>query len=211
VNALSTSAIILLAGGLASRLGSDKALYPLAGKPMIRHITDRISGLSDELWVVIARHASSIEYSRILPSFIRVVNDEREGKSPLIGIVTGLRAAKSPYATVLSCDIPFVNRQVIQLLLTSALGAEAAIPRSEKGCLEPLQAVYQRDIMLEESEQVLAEKRLSPTDAISRLTHVAYVSIEDQIKPMDPELKTFFNVNTRQDVERAEEILRRGD
>jgi molybdopterin-guanine dinucleotide biosynthesis protein A len=207
---MTASTVILLAGGLGSRLGSDKALYPLAGKPMVRHIVDRLSGLSDDFWVVIARNASPSEYSKVLPGFVRIVNDIPEGKGPLIGIVTGLRAARSQYAIVLSCDIPFVNRQVIQLLLTSASGAEAAIPRSKEGHLEPLHAVYHRDSMLHEADQTLAERRLSPIDSINRLTHVIYVSIEDAIKPIDPDLRTFFNMNTREDIKRAEEILKRG-
>jgi molybdopterin-guanine dinucleotide biosynthesis protein A len=207
---MATSSVILLAGGLGSRLGSDKALYPLASKPIIRHITDRISGLSDEFWVVIARNASPSEYSKALPTFARIINDVPEGKSPLIGIVTGLRAASSQYAIVLSCDIPFVNRLLIQLLLRKASGAEAAIPRSKAGHLEPLQAVYRRDSMLREAEQALAEGCLSPIDAISRLTRVVYVSIEDEIRTMDPELRTFFNMNTRGDVERAEAIIKDG-
>jgi molybdopterin-guanine dinucleotide biosynthesis protein A len=207
---MTTSAVILLAGGLASRLGSDKALYSVAGKPLIRHITDRISGLSDEFWVVVARNASTGEYSKVLPSSTRIINDIPGGKSPLIGIVTGLRAASSQYAIVLSCDIPFVNRRVIQLLLRRASGAEAAIPRSKAGHLEPLQAVYLRDSMLREAEKALAEKRLSPIAAISRLTRVIYVSIEDEIRTIDPELRTFFNMNTREDVERAEVIFKDG-
>jgi molybdopterin-guanine dinucleotide biosynthesis protein A len=202
-----TRAVILLAGGLASRLGSDKALQPIAGKPLIRHIIDRISGLSDEFLVVVARNAPTSEYSEALPDFARVIGDELEGKSPLIGIVTGLRAIKSRYAIVLSCDIPFVSRQVIQLLLERASGADAVIPRSREGHLEPLQAVYRRDSMLHEAEHSLSSGRLSPSDAISRLTRVVFVSIEDEIAKIDPELRTFFNVNTRQDVAEAEMIF----
>jgi molybdopterin-guanine dinucleotide biosynthesis protein A len=88
--------------------------------------------------------------------------------------------------------------------LERALGADAAIPRSKEGHLEPLQAVYRRDSMLHEAEQSLGNGRLSPSDAISRLTRVVFVSIEDEIAKIDPELRTFFNVNTRQDVAKAE-------
>jgi len=206
-DSMSTIAVVLLAGGLGSRLGSDKALQLVAGKPLIRYIIERISGLSDEFIVVIGRDASRSEYSKVLPDFARIINDEPEGKSPLVGIVTGLRAIRSHYATVLSCDLPFVNKEVIQLLLERASGADAAIPRSRAGHLEPLQAVYRRNPMLQEAEQALAKGRLSPIDAINRLEQVVYVSIEDEIKKIDPELRTFFNVNTKQDVARAEMIL----
>jgi molybdopterin-guanine dinucleotide biosynthesis protein A len=205
---MTTSAVILLAGGLGSRLGSDKALYPVAGKPMIGRVADRVSGLSDEFFVVIARNASQIKYSQVLPDFAEVINDELEGKTPLIGMVTGLRAAKSQFAIVLSCDIPFVNRRLIRLLLEKASGADAAIPKWRAGHLEPLQAAYRRDSMLRESELALARGLLSPVDAINKLFKAEYVSIEDEVRKIDPSLRTFFNVNTRDDVARAEMILK---
>jgi molybdopterin-guanine dinucleotide biosynthesis protein A len=62
--------------------------------------------------------------------------------------------------------------------------------------------------MLHEAEQVLAKGQLSPIDAINGLARVVYVSIEDEIRRIDPELRTFFNVNTRQDVARAEMMIK---
>jgi molybdopterin-guanine dinucleotide biosynthesis protein A len=205
---LPLTAIILLAGGRSSRMGSNKALYSVGGEPMVRRITDRLSGLSDEFLVVIARHASRAEYAGILPNFVKVINDELEGKTPLVGIITGLRAAKSQYAIVLSCDIPFVNSHVIQLLLKRASGADAAVPKWKAGHLEPLQAAYRKVPMLHEAEQTLAKGELAPIDAISRLSKVVYVSVEGEIKIIDPELRSFVNVNTRQEVSMAEMILR---
>jgi len=205
----STRAVIVLAGGLGSRLGTNKPLRQLAGKPLINHVIDRVSSLSNEIIVVIARDASRSEYSKILPSSVRIINDEPAGKSPLVGIVTALRATKVEFAVILTCDIPFVNRNVVKLLLERAANAEAAVPRWKEGQLEPLQAVYLRESTLPEAEEALANGRLAPTDLLNSLRKIVYVSIEDEIKPLDPELRTFFNVNTRQDLEKAEMILGR--
>jgi molybdopterin-guanine dinucleotide biosynthesis protein A len=202
-----TFAVIILAGGLASRLGTDKALQTVAGKPLIKHIIERVSELSDDLIVVIARDASKRKYSVTLPNSAKVMNDEPEGKSPLVGIVTGLRATNSRYAVVLSCDTPFVNRRVLHLLMDRVSDADAVIPRSKSGHLEPLQAVYRTVPMLHESEQALMRGALSPIDSINNLARVAYVSIEDEIEKIDPGLRTFFNVNTKQDVATAEIML----
>jgi molybdopterin-guanine dinucleotide biosynthesis protein A len=192
-------------------MGSNKALCLIAGKPMVRQITDRLSGLSDEFLVVIARNASRGEYASILPDFVKVMNDELDGKTPLVGIITGLRETKSKYAIVLSCDMPLVNSDVIQLLLKRASGADAAVPRWNAGHLEPLQAAYRRDAMLREAEYALADGELAPVNAISRLRKVVYVSVEGEIKTVDPELRSFINVNTKQDVSMAEMILRQKD
>jgi molybdopterin-guanine dinucleotide biosynthesis protein A len=202
--------IVLLAGGLGSRLGSNKALHLLAGKPLIRHVVDRVADLAEKILVVIARNASPREFREILPDSVLVVRDEQEGKTPLVGIITGLSTVRSDYAIILSCDIPFVNKNVLQLVLERAQGADASVPIWKTGKLEPLQAVYRRNRMLDKAKEALSEGKLSPKDAISRLSHVVYVSVEDEISRIDSELSTFFNVNTRNDVAQAEMILKRG-
>jgi molybdopterin-guanine dinucleotide biosynthesis protein A len=202
------TAIVLLAGGLGSRLGANKPLQRVADEPLISRVIERVSGLSDELLVVIARGTSSGDYASAIPNFVRVINDDREGKSPLIGIVSALRALKSEYAVVLTCDIPFVNQRVVRLLMERVLGAEAAVPRWRTGHLEPLQSAYLRKPMLQKSEEALTDGSLSPLDAIRKLGRVTYISIEEEVKRLDPDLRTFFNVNTKEDLAKAEMMIR---
>jgi molybdopterin-guanine dinucleotide biosynthesis protein A len=204
----STAAIIILAGGLGSRLGANKPFERLAGKPLVTHVIDRVSGLSDEFVVVVARDAPRAEFLRAVPEPVKVINDQLEGKSPLIGIVTALRTITSQYAVVLSCDVPFVSKPVIQLLLERALRTDAAVPRWKSGRLEPLQAVYRSEPMLREAEEARSEGCLSPADVINRLAKVTYVSVEDELRQLDPGLATFFNVNTKDDVAKAELIFK---
>jgi molybdopterin-guanine dinucleotide biosynthesis protein A len=183
-------------------------LHPLAGKPLIRYVVDRVLGLCDECIVVVAKNSPKDSYRQILPGLVEVINDELEGKSPLVGMVTALRASKAHFAVVLTCDIPFVNRRVIQMLIERSLAADATVPRWNSGLLEPLEAIYRRNPVLRATEEALARGQLSPLDVINRLVHVQYVSIEDEVRPIDPEFRTFFNVNTRDDLAKAETILR---
>jgi molybdopterin-guanine dinucleotide biosynthesis protein A len=198
---------IVLAGGRSSRFGSNKALQTLAGKALIRYVTDRVSNAVDELIVVIGHRESAAEYQAVLPNSVRVMNDDREGKNPLIGIVTGLQAAASEYAAILSCDTPFVRASVIDFLFRRALNADAAIPKWDAGRIEPLQAAYQRVAALRASQEVLSDKDASHKEMISRLVRVAYVSVEREIKGIDSSLNTFFNINTREDLSVAERML----
>jgi len=204
---VNSAGVIMLAGGLGSRLGSNKPLQRVADKPLISHVIEGLSGLSEEVLVVIARDAPRNEFVNVLPDYVRVLNDEPEGKSPLIGIVTALRHVKSRYAVVLTCDVPFVNIQVIRLLLKHAENADAVVPRWNTGHLEPLHAVYRCEPTWDEAEKALHEGNLSTADLINKLARVIFVSIEDEIKPIDHELRTFFNVNTREDLAKAELIL----
>ena len=199
--------VVVIAGGLSSRFGSNKGLHTLDGKAMLTRIVERASEVSRELVVVIAKDESKIQYSHLLPDHVRIVNDEPKGKSPLVGMATGLRVLGTRYVAVLSSDIPFVSPNVIAFLFQRASDMDAAIPRWKSGHLEPLHAVYSREPMLLRSEELLKNGLSSPLDAIQRLSHPVFISIEEEIKRIDPELRTFFNINTKQDLAEAEKLL----
>ena len=205
----SKRAAIILAGGESSRFGSNKALQLLAGKPLICHVAERLSQIADETLVVIGYREPRAEYEATLPPSVRVLNDDREGKTPLIGIATGLHAAKSDYAVICACDIPFVNEEVIKLLFQGVSGADAAIPRWNAGYIEPLEAVYRVTTTLKAARETLALSGPPLRVMISKLTQVVYVSVEDEIGRVNPNLQTFFNVNTKEDMDRAEELYSR--
>jgi molybdopterin-guanine dinucleotide biosynthesis protein A len=138
------------------------------------------------------------------------VNDVQEGKNPLLGIVTGLQAARSDYTLISACDTPFVNEEVIKLLFQRASGADAAIPRWNKGNIEPLEAVYRTVSTLHAARETLTLSNLPLREMIGRLGRVVYVSVENEISKIDHDLITFFNVNTREDMGMAEKMLRSG-
>jgi molybdopterin-guanine dinucleotide biosynthesis protein A len=202
----SRRAAIVLAGGESSRFGSNKALAVLAGKPLISHVTRHLSNVVDEILVIIGHGESRAEYKAVLPSSVRVMNDEREEKTPLIGIVSGLGAASSGYALISACDIPFVNEEVVELLFQRASGADAAIPKWRKGDIEPLEAVYRTASTLKAARATLVPSGLPLTEMIGKLAQVVYVSVEDDIMRVDPDLRTFFNVNTKEDMVSAERL-----
>jgi len=198
---------IILAGGLSSRFGSNKALQTLAGKPLICHMIERVSRVAGDVVVVLGRGEARTTYDAVLPLHVKVVNDDREGKNPLVGMVAGLGAIESDYTAILACDVPFVNSEVIELLFRRALKADAAIPRWNRQRIEPLQAVYCRAPTLRAALETLIPPDLSIEDMIMKLGRVVYVSVEDEIANIDRDLNTFFNINTREDLATAEKIL----
>jgi len=202
----SKRAAIVLAGGRSLRFGSNKALQTLGGKPLICHVIDRLASL-DDIAVVIGRRERATKYRAVLPKRVRVINDYEEGKNPLIGVVSGLQSAVSDYVAVLACDAPFVNDAVIDFLFRCALDGDAAVPRWDGGRIEPLQAVYQRLPALSAAQEALGDKDASHREMINRLRRVVYVSVESEIRRIDPSLHTFFNINTREDLSIAKRIL----
>jgi len=199
--------VIILAGGISSRLGQDKGLVLLANKHMIMYVLDKTRDLVDENLVVVSSKIQAERYSRTLGSNVNVLVDNLDIRSPLVGVATGLERAKGKYSLLLPCDTPFVSREILQLLLELCINKNAAIPRRPNCYTEPLQAAYGTEPALEAAREALRAGDLNVQAMTSRLRGVRYVSTL-VLEQLDPDLKTFFNVNTAMDLKKAENMLK---
>jgi molybdopterin-guanine dinucleotide biosynthesis protein A len=201
------STAIILAGGASTRLGQDKGLLTLAGKPLIRYVLDAVDNMVDEKLVVVNSETQAEGYSKTLSSEIRVIVDKGKGKTPLLGAETGFKAANGEYSLLLPCDTPFVSRQVLALLLDLRKNKTAVIPRWPNCYIEPLQAVYRTVPSLEAAKTSLSKDKSNMRSMIDRLQGIRYVSTL-VLQELDPELRTFFNINTLLDLKKAETIVK---
>jgi molybdopterin-guanine dinucleotide biosynthesis protein A len=204
---LNNSAIIL-AGGFSKRFGKEKGLVSLGGKPLILHVTEKVASFVDEYVIVVSSEVQKEKLRRALPAESRVVVDFLQVRSPLVGTLTGLENVSGEYVLVLPCDSPFVSGPVISLLLELCVGKAAVIPRWTNGYIEPLQAVYSVDLAKASAKKALEDGKLDMRSMIKKLRGVRYVSTI-VLRQLDPQLLTFFNVNTPIDLKRAELILKR--
>ena len=99
---------MVLAGGEGRRMGGrDKGLEPFAGLPLVGHVVKRLEGQVAELLINANRNADAYRFfaDRVIAD---VVMDGAEGgfKGPLMGIYSGLQAAKTPWLLVVPCDSP---------------------------------------------------------------------------------------------------------
>jgi len=198
---------IILAGGAAERFGCDKGLVELAGKPLVLHVFDRIRDQVDEVIVVVGSAEQKEAYSEILPSEIDVYIDAEKGSCPLIGALTGFTNASGAYSILLPCDTPFISKDVIELLFEASHKVDATIPRWPNGYIEPLQAVYHTGSALSAAKQAVMNGERRMRSMISLLHSVRYFSTI-VLREINPDLLTFFNVNTIQDLKRAENIMK---
>jgi molybdopterin-guanine dinucleotide biosynthesis protein A len=203
---LNRSAIIL-AGGFSSRLGEDKGLIMLAKKPLVKHVLDATRNLTDETVVVTSSKDQATRYSKALGLSAQVLVDSKNIRSPLIGTLTGLGLARGKYSVLLSCDIPLVSKDIISLLFDLCPGKSATIPRWPNGFVEPLQAVYCTGPALDAARDAFSRGKLDMRAMIEGLKGVRYVSTL-VLKQLDPELESFFNVNSASDLRKAESILK---
>jgi molybdopterin-guanine dinucleotide biosynthesis protein A len=198
---------IILAGGLSERFGQDKGLVHLAGKPLVQHVFRRASQVADEVLVVVSSSQQRESYSQVLPG-TRILLDIKDCRSPLVGALTGLMNARGGYSVLLPSDAPFVSVEVLKLLFEVAFETDAVIPRWPNGYIEPLQAVYKTSSAMIAAEKAIQRGEARPLNMIMLLGKVRYLSTL-VIQHIDPELMTFFNINTKNDLEKAESLLRK--
>lgn len=189
---------VVLAGGHSRRLGLDKALLTTAsGETLIAHVVRALTACCTEVLLAVDRPG------RPLPEGVtaRVVVDAVLDRGPLGGISSGLRAAAEQRCLVVACDLPFVQPALLELLLRERDG-QAVVPRAE-GRVQPLMALYQK-ACLPAIEAMLDDGELRVDRLLTRV-HVTYVE-EPELREVDPDLRSFFNINRPEDLRRARDL-----
>jgi molybdopterin-guanine dinucleotide biosynthesis protein A len=193
---------VVLAGGFASRFSQDKAILELTNKPLIRYVIDAVGPTVEEIIVVADSEEKIKQYTKILGEKARFVVDACQSQGPLTEALTGLNAAQGKYTLLMSADTPFVSREVVSLLFDLCVGKAATIPRWPNEQIAPLQAVYRTNMALEAARQALDDGKLDVQSMIDKLRGVRYVSTL-VIQQLDPDLNTFFAINSPLDLKRA--------
>ena len=204
---------MILAGGSSRRLGREKSLLLFDGKPLICWTAERLSSVADEIVVVARDEEHSLKLKEALSGFIpKGINlvytwDRIPGYGPLAGIAAGMRWGRGEYASATACDLPFLSPRVVEKLFITAEedpDCGGAVPVHPNGFFEPLHCVYHREKMGWACEMAVAagERRIYAPLREMGMRHVAV----DLLRPLDADLLTFFNLNTREDLERAMDL-----
>jgi len=180
----------------------DKALVKLGSKPLLMHVVDRTAEVADKITVIIGRGGNISRYKRVLPRDVEVLEDATAELGPVGGILTGAQTLKAAYTAVLPCDSPFIEPRLVGYLFKRAEKADAAIPRWPKGYIEPLHSIYSVEALLKVGEATLRSGNLAVRGLIERMGRVVYIPT-GELSQFDPELLTFFNINTLKDLEDA--------
>lgn len=186
---------VVLAGGRSRRLGVDKALLRLGGRSLIERVVDSLRELSDDILVVTNAPERFVD---VLDN-VRYVPDALPYSAALVGVYSGLRAARHDYALVVACDMPFLNVGLLRYLVSRAVDCDVVIPRHPQG-LETLHAVYSKACLTPMERQLQADE-LVIVDFF-RQVRVCYVE-QAQLAAFDPEGRSFVNINTPADLELA--------
>jgi molybdenum cofactor guanylyltransferase len=197
---------VILAGGNSRRLGAEKSLLEFGGKPLIYWTIEKLRLAADEV-IIVARNKDHADRLKKLAVEAVFAWDSIEGYGPVAGLDAGMRCARGSLVFATGCDLPFLNPQVIEKLFDLAYKEEAydaTVPLQPNGYVEPLHSVYNREKMLFACQRALEVEEHRIRAPLSQL-RINPVPIE-RLQPLDPELLTFFNLNTQTDLEKARRL-----
>ena len=188
-----TTGAIVLCGGKSTRMGTSKAALAFGPETMLQRVVRLLREVVSPIVVVAAREQTLPD----LPREVIVARDDREARGPLEGLRAGLKALPTDVdaAYVTSCDVPLLVTGFVQRMFELLASHDIAVVEIG-GFAHPLSAVYRRSV-LPQVDALLAQDKLRPAflfDAADTLRVRA-----EEMLPVDPELRTLQNLNTREE------------
>jgi len=185
---------IVLVGGRSSRMGRHKAMLPFGGTTLIERLIAELRRVSDDIVVVAA--PESVPESALPPLDVRVVRDEVAFAGPAPALLAGLRFVRREVAFACGSDLPMLGAQLAAQLCSMLEEHDDAVIPVVAEHPQVLHAVYRRRCVgALETMLARSDRRLY---AIDRLVKVRRVE-ENELRRFDPELRSFFNLNTPED------------
>ena len=199
---------VILAGGQSRRMGHDKATLRLGERTLMQQLIETVSPLFPHLVVSVGAPRADLPWPQVC--------DERPGLGPLGGLCAALGKVDTPWIFALATDMPFVAPPLIEALAARRDGtADAVVPRVH-GHPQPLAAFYSTRCsaafaaLLEGS----AGEGTDASDARRRSLRAALGTIaalyvdEPELLAADPGLRSFFDLDTPQDLTAATRLAR---
>lgn len=199
--------VLILAGGRSQRMGQDKVWMELDGVSLIQRVVMRVAPIAREMLFSTNTPGRFAALINALSVPARIVTDRFPGIGPLAGLHAGLTEACSDWVLVLAGDMPFVSLGLIRYMLSMAADNDAVVPKTISSVSglpewEPLHGLYRKSCL------PFIEARIANGE------RPAYCFLPDvqtrcvlptEIVLLDPEFRSFFNVNTPQDWSQAQE------
>lgn len=180
---------VILAGGDSRRMGQDKASLPLHGRTLLQHVADSVARVFPQVIVSVRRPRADLDLPQVCDTL-------PEG-GPLAGLAAALERIETPWLFAAGCDMPFLAPAVIEALARRRAGHQAVVPVVQ-GHPQPLAAFYAREC-LDAIRDIQAGGGKRSLRALLERLDVCYVD-EAQLREFDPQLRSFFDLDTPADV-----------
>lgn len=189
---------VLLAGGKSRRMGEDKRFMLVGQRTLFERTCTVLCELFEQVCIVIAQDSPPLQAE------VPVVRDLIPDCGSLGGLYTGLQLAKTQHIFLAASDMPFLNPDVIRYMVYLKDQADIVISRWETR-LQPTHAVYGRDCLpvIEEMMNLHNKKIHSMIDHSALRVRVI---AESEIRQIDHDGRSMFNINTPSDLEAAQSL-----
>lgn len=186
---------VLLAGGKSRRMGADKRFLTVGEQTLMERSRNILSRIFECVCIVIAQDSQPLETP------VTVLRDLIPSCGSLGGMYTGLYQSVTPYIFLAACDMPFMHADLVQYMVGKKDEADVVLAYW-KGRPQPTHAVYSRNCL------PVVEGLISRGDLkIQRLVESPALRVrlitEEDIRRIDPEGRSFLNVNTPLDLDCA--------
>ena len=198
-----TVAGVILAGGGATRFGgAPKGLEEVGGERIVDRLARTLRAVFDMPPLLVANAPDASAWN----TGLRIVRDELPGSGALSGFHAALKAAGTAVMCI-AWDMPFVSEPLIAELASGLADADVSIPASDgRRGVEPLCAAYGPACLDAIERSIVSGDHRAI--AFHGDVRVSILPLERVRAFGDPE-RLFFNVNTADDLTRAEELWRR--
>ncbi|WP_194778618.1 molybdenum cofactor guanylyltransferase [Pararhodonellum marinum] len=148
----------ILAGGKSTRMGQDKGMTTLSGKPLVLHVYESLKTIFGDITIIANLKAYESLKIRVLPDLI-------QAKGPLGGIYSGLKDSHRPLNFFISCDMPFITGEAIVHLLQHAPPYQLSVAKVGER-VQPLFGLYPTSL-LPQVEKAITSHALKMTDFLA--------------------------------------------
>lgn len=186
---------VLLAGGKSRRMGEDKRFLSVGEGTLFERSLAVLRSVFQTVFVVIAQDSPALQ------SDVSILRDLVPDCGSLGGLYTGLKQAVTPYVFVVACDMPFLDPAMVRYFTEVKSDTDVVMAKLQNG-LQPMHALYHRRC-LPIMESLIQARELKIQQLAAHPSLQVRLITPAELGAIDPEGRSFYNVNTPSDLEAA--------
>ncbi len=181
-------------------MGKNKALLKIDNQKIIEIMVQKLERIFDQTVYIVTNQSELYDFLENVIFVEDLVNVDK--KNSLVGLYSGLAQIPTDYGFFLPCDMPFVNEGLINYLTGLSKDYDVVVPKI-KEYYQPLHGIYHKNC-LSPIKHMIDREHYKIIDFFPKVK-VGTVG-EEIIHRFDPEETSFFNINNKEDYERAKVI-----